>query len=37
MKRHTMFPRRVDVSGYLPLTIDPACGGVSRSGAGQQH
>jgi hypothetical protein len=37
MKPNTMYPRRVDVSGYVPLTIDPACGGVSCSGAGQQH
>jgi hypothetical protein len=37
MKRPTMHPRRVDVFGYLPQTIDPACGGGSRSGAWQQH
>jgi hypothetical protein len=42
MKRPTMFPRRDHVSGTKPLTIVPACGGGSRSGAalmasGQQH
>lgn len=37
MKRHTMIPRRVDVYGTMPLTIDPACGGGSRSGAWLQH
>ena len=36
MKRHPTYMRRVDVYGFLPPTIVPACGG-SRSGASRQH
>lgn len=39
MKRHPTYMRRVDVYGFLPPTIVPACGGTVTSlrGASRQH